>query len=182
MKRTILFALMIPLLLTGCAGRAETEWSLWQASLTGREITFSAEITVSAGETRQTFRGTAADDGETCVFTVTSPESIAGVTCRCTAGEDTLEYDGAILSLGTAEEDSAAPCAACPILTDALRRGRLLYLGREPNCTTAALEGKNGETVTLWRREGIPVYAEIARDGRTTLRLGLENWSTKEKE
>ena len=53
MKRTVLFALMMTLLFSGCAGQRqdENEWRSWQEGLArAEEIACTGEITARIGE------------------------------------------------------------------------------------------------------------------------------------
>lgn len=182
MKRTLLFALTIPLLLTGCAAQQVTkDWETWRKDLQGAEhLCFEAEVTAEWPDSAFTYKAKVETDAEETAVTLTAPATVAGVICRSRGEGDTLEYDGAILSLDALRTKTAAPCAAAPLLLDALRRGRTLWTARTEDGSSAALENADGDTVTVWRgADGSPVYAEIAKDGAVILTLRLAHWQTE---
>ena len=181
-KRPILFALMMTLLLAGCAGRREAEeLSRWRGSLRGREIAFTGEIESLAGE--ETFRFTAAvtaRDGAVSL-TVESPETIRGVSVTTDDAGRTLRYGELTLDLTPGRPEALSPCVAPALLLGAVGKGQVLWTGREATGPTAALTLTGAETVSLWRDEaGTPLYAEIARDGKTEITIRISDWNTKE--
>ena len=184
MKRTVLFALMMTLLFSGCAGQRqdENEWRSWQEGLArAEEIACTGEITARIGEEQVTFTAEIRRAAGETALTVTAPETIRGVTARTRDGAGALEYDGLILELSALREDALPPCAAGDLLLRGLTGGQLLWTSRSGETRSAAFAGRDGETVTLWRDgTGAPVYAEIARGGSPELSLRLSNWQTKE--
>ena len=181
--KTFLTALMMTLLLTGCAGKEETrQFEIWRETVAGaEEITFSARITAELEDTAAVYGGRVRATPTQTAVTVTLPETIQGVTFRISGTGRTLEYDGLLLEL-TPERDDLSPAAAPEVLLRAIREGSVLYTGREGERLTAALEAPGGETVTLWRtQEDIPVYAEIGRDNTTELKLQISEWKIEEQ-
>ena len=184
MKRTILLALTITLLLPGCAGAKQTpqDFTRWQQTLSAAsEICFSARITGQWSQGTASFSADVVRTGEDTAVTVTAPETIAGISFHSAGGSGTLEYDGVILELAPGVTDTLSPCAAAGILLEALTRGNLIYAGAEQEYLTASIAAPGGETVTVWRTEGdVPVYAEIGNGETTELTLSLEGWEIKE--
>ncbi len=181
--KPFLTALMMTLLLTGCAGKEETrQFEIWRETVAGaEEITFSARITAELEDTATVYAGRVRATPTQTAVTVTLPETIQGVTFRVSGTGRTLEYDGLLLEL-TPERDDLSPAAAPEVLLRAIREGSVLYTGREGERLTAALEAPGGETVTLWRtQEEIPVYAEIGRDNTTELKLQISEWNIEEQ-
>ena len=181
MKRTLWFALTIPLLLTGCAAQRDAkEWEEWRDAASAAEhISFTAEITAEWQDAALTYTSEVSADREETVVTLTAPDTVAGVVCRSRGSECTLEYDGAVMLLDALRNKTAAPCAAAPLLLTALREGRTLWTAHAEDCRTAALENADGDTVTVWRgADGCPVYAEIARDGTVILTLRISRWQS----
>ena len=85
MKRTALFALMMTLLFSGCAGQRqdENEWRSWQESLArAEEIACTGEITARIEEEQVTFTAEIRRAAGETALTVTAPEAIRGVTAR----------------------------------------------------------------------------------------------------
>ncbi|MBQ3275729.1 MAG: hypothetical protein IJH47_01555 [Oscillospiraceae bacterium] len=184
MKRTIAFALTIPLLLTGCAARRqdENEWKAWQGDLArAEEITFTAGIVSRGGTEEVSFTAEVRRGEGRTALTVTAPETIRGVTAVTEGASPRLEYDGLILELCPLDDDAIPPCAAGDLLIRGVSEGWLLWTGRSGERRTAAFQGPGGETVTLWREEdGAPVCAEIARGENPELTVYISNWQIKE--
>ena len=89
MKRTILFALMIPLLLTGCGARRDTEnWKAFAETVeTAERISFHAEITAHWEDSSASFGADVARAGGETHITLTAPETVSGITIRAKDGE-----------------------------------------------------------------------------------------------
>jgi len=181
MKRTALFALMISLLLGGCARGAEDEALIRQRQESWRdgEIAFSVSVMSQTETTAFSYRADCLyAAGETQV-TLTAPESIAGVRFRTDGEDSALDYDGAELLLGEPRSD-LAPAMAVPVMIEALTEGYLRRSWREENHLVAELETDDEQTVTLWLADGCPVRAEIAVDGYMAARLEISQWKQKE--
>ena len=97
-----------------------------------------------------------------------------------TDGEETLEFDGLILSFSPVAE-GAAPCSGGIVLLEALADGYLSGWGRAGEYQTREILSPGGETVSVWfTKDDEPVYAEIRRGESTRLTLRLEHWEIKE--
>ena len=156
MKRTILFALMIPLLLTGCGARRDAEnWKAFAETVeTAERISFHAEITAHWEDSSASFGA-----------------DVARVRAR--DSETAVEFDGVILSLDAGRSETLSPCGAPQRMLAALTQGTMEYCVS----SSAAFTGPDGESATLWRDEaGALTGAEIARDGRKILTLEITDW------
>ena len=111
MKRTILFALMIPLLLTGCGARRDTEnWKAFAETVeTAERISFHAEITAHWEDSSASFGADVARAGGETHITLTAPETVSGITVRAKDGETAVEFDGVILSLDAGRSETLSP-------------------------------------------------------------------------
>ena len=175
MKRTILFALMIPLLLTGCGARRDAEnWKAFaEAVETAERISFHAEITAHWETSSASFGADIAREGGETLITLTAPETVSGITVRAKDGETAVEFDGVILSLDSGRNETLSPCGAPQRMLAALTHGAMEYSA----ASSASFAGPDGESVTLWRDEtGALTGAEIARDGRKFLTLEITEW------
>ena len=175
MKRTVLFALMIPLLLTGCGARRNAErWKSFAEAVEAAEhIAFHAEITALWEDAAASFAADVERTKDETAITLTAPETVSGITVRAKDGAASVEFDGVILSLDAGRSERLSPCGAPHRLLAALADGILEY------CTadSAAFTGADGEIVTLRRDEtGALTGAEITRDGRTVLTLEITEW------
>ena len=176
MKRTILFALMIPLLLTGCGARRDAEnWKAFAKAVeTAERISFHAEITAHWEDSSASFGADIVrEGGETCI-TLTAPETVSGISVRAKGGETTVEFDGVILSLDAGRSETLSPCGAPQRMLAALTQGAMEYCAS----SSAVFTAPDGESVTLWRDEtGALTGAEIARDGQKVLTLEITAWT-----
>ena len=176
MKRTILFALMIPLLLTGCGARRDAEnWKAFaEAVETAERISFHAEITAHWEGTSALFGADIARKGGETRITLTAPETVSGISVHAKDGETTVEFDGVILSLDAGQSETLSPCGAPQRMLAALTQGAMEYCA----ASSASFTAPDGESVTLWRDEtGALTGAEIARDGRKVLTLEITDWT-----
>ena len=129
MKRTILFALMIPLLLTGCGARRDTEnWKAFAETVeTAERISFHAEITAHWEDSSASFGADVARAGGETHITLTAPETVSGITVRAKDGETAVEFDGVILSLDAGRSETLSPCGAPQRMLAALTQGTMEY-------------------------------------------------------
>ena len=175
MKRTILFALMIPLLLTGCGARRDAEnWKAFAETVeTAERISFHAEITAHWEDSSASFGADVARAGGETHITLTAPETVSGIVVRAKDGETAVEFDGVILSLDAGRSETLSPCGAPQRMLAALTQGTMEYCAS----SSAAFAGPDGESATLWRDEtGALTGAEITRDGRKILTLEITDW------
>ena len=175
MKRTVLFALMIPLLLTGCGARRNTEQWLGFArrvEQAGR-ISFHAEITAQWDTVSAVFGADVVRESGETIITLTAPETVSGITVRAKGTEASVEFDGVILSLDAGRSETLSPCGAPQRMLAALTGGVLEYASVD----SASFSGADGESVTLRRDDtGALSGAEFVRDGRTVLTLEITEW------
>lgn len=175
MKRTILFALMIPLLLTGCGAQRDAEnWKAFAAAVeTAERISFHAEIAAHWEESSVSFGADVAHEGGETRITLTAPETVSGISVRAKDGETTVEFDGVILSLDAGRSETLSPCGAPQRMLAALTQGAMEYCA----VSSASFTAPDGESVTLWRDEtGALTGAEIARNGQKVLTLEITEW------
>ncbi len=185
MRRWLLPALMIPLLLTGC-GKSVPERKLEELRKTlaaAEEIALTAEITAELGEEvfACTLGCTAA--GERVVVEVTAPESVAGVRAVLTPDGATLEYE--TLSLGVGQDSPLSPIGALPRLLSALRGASVLRSWTEwaEEKTLFVREYWLSEDMTLrvWFDAAtlLPAHAEFIAGGRAALRCDILSFTWK---
>ena len=185
MRRFLMPALMISLLLTGCgAGGAEERLKAQREKLSAaEEITFTADITADLGSEVFDCTLDCAWTPEELTVQVSAPESITGVCTRFRDGEAVLEFGDVSLGVGTAGEEGLSPVSAVPLLTDALRSGFLRRVWRERDGERELLAAEiyvtDAAALTMWfdAETLTPLHGEFYRDGRMILRCEIRDFT-----
>lgn len=186
--------LMMTLLLAGCAGREQDSPEQLANVIRGEYLSmagWTGQVEVTAHYENQIYPFTLdvewRREGET-VLTVIAPELIAGITARIRAGETTLEYDGAGLSIGALDETGLTPIAALPALMEQMGTGyiaqcdwqqegeeRLLYL----QCRDPERPEGEGTGYELWLDPDSHALmrAEVSVDGSVRLELVFSDFT-----
>ena len=92
--------LIVLLFLGGCSGKQEEleRAMTLRAKLLASECSFDAKITADYGDKLYVFAMTCQGDSRgNLTFTVTEPESIAGITGNISSGEGKLTFDDTVL-------------------------------------------------------------------------------------
>ena len=175
-------ALALLPLLAGCGPtRDAREFEAWRARIAAAEkITFDAAITAHWEDAATTFTVRVEHRGGETMAEITAPEPIAGIAFHRSSETDWLVFDDLILDLDAGHINAVAPCEAPARLLAAILDGMPRSFGRDGDGSIVALEGQDGENVTLWRSpDGTPYRAEIERGGVTELTMKIENWDPK---
>ena len=187
MRRFLIPALMISLLLTGCGnGGAERKLRTQQEKAAGAaELSFTAEITAELSE--EVFSCTLActADAEGVTAELLAPESLAGIRARVGNGETRLEYENLALSMGTAGLEHISPVSAAPLLAEALRSGflRRCWTEKDGERTLIAAEiyVTDDAELSLWfdGETMAPVHGEFYQNGSMVLRCEIRDFILK---
>ena len=185
MRRWLLPALMITLLLTGCGGsQPERRLEKLREDLgAAQTVTLAADITASLEN--EVFscavRCTAKPDSAT--VELTAPETVAGLRA-VTDGEGTrIEYDGVSLGVGSTLDGRISPAGALPQLLTALRTGSVLRSWTEREGERQSLVAEfyvtDDTTLAVWLdAEALtPRSAEFRRDGAVVLRCEIRDFT-----
>ena len=185
MRRFLLPALMISLLLTGCgAGDAEERLKAQrEAFAAAEEITFSAEVTADLGGEIFVCSVDCTYTPKTMTVEITAPESVAGVRTSIEDGKTVLEYGGLSLGVGADAAGGLSPVGGLRLLTEALRGGFLQRCWTETDgereLIAAELFVDDDTALTVWYTEAdvIPVHCEFSRGGQVLLRCELREFT-----
>ena len=187
MRRFLLPALMISLLLCGCAngaeGRLKAQRTVFAAA---EELSFTTDMTLLTDS--EVFECTLSciSRGGTLRIEVTAPENLVGIRVRIEDGEAALEYGEISLGVGSAGQSGITPVSAVPLLTEALRGGFLRRCWTERDgareLLAAELYVTDDAVLTVWfdAETVSPIHAEFARDGRTVLRCEIRDFTMTE--
>lgn len=178
MKRTGVIFLLV-LFLSGCAD-ASSElnrgMALRSKLLKAGSVSFSADITADYGDKVHTFSMDCAGDAQGNVtFTVTAPETIAGITGKIADGDGSLTFDDTALHFDLMTDDLLSPVSAPWILLKTLRSGYLTAAGMEEDQLRLTIDDSYEDDalqLDIWLDGGdLPARAEILHDGRNILSL-----------
>lgn len=186
MRRFLLPALMISLLLTGCGGAAGAQRKIAEQNqklAAAEELSFTVDVTANlGGEVFDCTLACLAGAEETTVELL-APESVAGIRARVGADGVALEYEDLSLGVGTAGLDTVTPISAAPLLVLALRSGFLQRCWTERDgereLLVAQVYVNDDAALTLWY-DGetlAPLHGEFSRDGTVLLRCEIRDFT-----
>lgn len=170
--------------LTGCSGAAkeiERGMALRSKLLKATSCTFDAEITADYGDKLYQFSMACQGDAQgNITFTVTAPETIAGITGKIAQSEGQLTFDDAALQFDLMADGQVTPVSAPWILLKTLRSGCLTAAGVEGDLLRLTIDDSYEDDalrLDIWLdAENIPVRGEILYDGRRILSLSVTNF------
>lgn len=178
-------------LLTGCAGTETAQPS--QKALNFRTAlmdaggcSFTAEVAADYGSRVYTFTLDCdyTVDGE-AHLTVTSPETISGISATVSADGAQVEFDGASLDFGQMANGYVAPMAVPWLLGNCWLREYISNAGSDGELERITyLQGYNEAELTLdtWLdAEGTPVRCEVSWDGTRCLTVTLSDFQLNPK-
>ena len=172
-------------LLTGCSGRRnELERAMeLRAKLLGCvECSFDAAITADYGDEIHTFgmRCTGDHKGD-LRFTVTAPETIAGITGSFEGEKGLLTFDEFALEFPRLTDDQITPVSGPWILLKTLLGGYVTACGMDgENLMVTIHDSYEDDALTLdiWLDGGNrPVRGEILYENRRIVTMDIENFS-----
>ncbi len=181
MKRWVSI-LMVIFLLTGCSGEAEPDGLLQlRQQLQTAQCSFSAVVTADYGDKTYSFSMDCESDGKgNLSFTVTEPESIAGISGKIEKGEGALVFDDVALAFELLTDDQLSPISAPWILIKTLRSGFLRSSGQDGAFIRATLMDSyeaDALMVDVWLEDDRkPVQAEILWKDRRILTIEVKDF------
>lgn len=184
MRKAMLFALMLTLLLTACGGEEERDpASELQAAYAGlAAATLEADITCHYDDETRTYTMLCDYTPGSSTVTVLAPEDLAGISATVAEGELTLSYEDVSLDAGSYSAAAVSPVAALPKLMAAAAGGYLTEqseetVGERPCLRLAFDLSEEEETLyTTWfdRETLLPLQSEISVDGAVVFEVA---WS-----
>ena len=171
------------LLLSGCTGkRDELDRAMkLRASLLGcLGCSFDVTVTADYGDEIHEFAMNCEADGRGNVsFTVTQPESIAGITGEISSGEGKLTFDDTVLQFPLLADDQVTPVSGPWILMKTLLGGYLTAANQEDDLLHLTIDDSYEDDalqMEIWLNgEDMPVCGEILYDGRRIVTMTVEN-------
>lgn len=177
--------LCVLLMLVGCSGnQGEMERAMnLRARLLGCDrCSFDATVTADYGDKLYTFGMSCSGGNDGAVeFTVTQPETIAGVGGSIDGSGGKLTYDDTVLVFELLADGQISPVSGPWLmmktllggyLTDSVQEGELLHLDIDDSYEDDALH------LDIWLdQEDTPVRAEINYDGRRIVTVEVSNFT-----
>lgn len=178
MKRLFLMVVCM-LLLAGCKGNGAMNdaLALRSAILQAQRCSFSVVITADYGDMVYTFHMDCESDNQgNVMFTVTKPDTIAGITGKISADGGALTFDDTALAIPMLTDDLITPVSAPWILLRTLRGG---YISSCADGRITIDDSYADDALTLditLDEEDKPVLAEIYWKNRRILTLEVNSF------
>ena len=176
--------LVLILLLGGCSGRQEEleRAMTLRAKLLASECSVDVKITADYGDKLYVFAMTCQGDSRgNLTFTVTEPESIAGITGVISQDGGKLTFDDTALAFPLMADDQLTPVSAPWILLKTLRGGYLTSANMEEELLHLTIDDRYEEDslqLDIWLDgQNLPVQSDILYDGRRILTVQVSNFT-----
>lgn len=174
MRKALLFAPMLMLLLTACGGEEKDLAADIQQQYAAVEAAdMEADITCHYDDEVRAYTLLCTYTPEESTITVLAPANLAGISATVADGEVALSYDDISLDAGTYSAAAVSPVAALPNLMRAAASGGLVEQSEETvgerQCLrlSYALPDEDGTAYATWfdRETLLPLRSEISVDG-----------------
>ena len=176
--------LIVLLFLGGCSGKQEEleRAMTLRAKLLASECSFDAKITADYGDKLYVFAMACQGDSRgNLTFTVTEPESIAGITGILSQDGGRLTFDDTALAFPLMADDQLTPVSAPWIFLKTLRGGYLTSANTEEELLHLTIDDSYEEDalqLDIWLDgQNLPLQADILYDGRRILTVQVSNFT-----
>jgi len=178
--------LLILCFLIGCSGGEkdlERAMALRSRLLKAASCSFDAVVTADYGDKTYSFSmACQADPQGDLSFTVTAPETIAGITGTVGSGGGKLTFDETALQFDLMADGQVTPVSAPWIFLKTLRGGYLTSAGMEGELLRLSIDDSYSEDalhLDIWLDGAdTPVRGEVLYDGRRILSVAVANFTT----
>ena len=177
--RKLVLPLMISLvILCGCADSGEESFMQFMQQVSAaNEIGFDALVRAEYSDKTAEFKLGYTQDENGAVVEVKEPELIAGIKARVSEDGTQLEYDGAVLDIGTFAGSELSPMSALPLLAKTMREGHIDIVWTEDDMLVARIIPSDDFTVTLWLSPELePLNAEITYREKSVVFIEISDW------
>lgn len=181
--KTLAVLVVLVGLLSGCGGRPgemEAGLALRSRLLQGQGCSFQAAITADYGDKLYDFAMDCQGDGEGNLnFTVTKPETIAGITGKIQQQLGRLTFDEAALQFDPMADGQLSPVSGPWVFLKTLRSGCITSACTEEGQIRLSMDDSFQEEalhLDIWLEEEFPVRSEIRYGNRRILTLAIENF------
>lgn len=172
--------------LSGCSGASkeiERGMALRSKILKASECSFDAAITADYGDKLYSFSmACQADTQGNLTFTVTAPETLAGISGRVGSDGGKLTFDDTALQFDLMADGQVTPVSAPWVFLKTLRSGCLTSAGTEDGVLRLSIDDSYADDalhLDIWLDgEDLPARAEILYGGRRILSVSVANFTT----
>ena len=184
-KKVVLWFILICVLLTGCGGGGDPlkpAMELRSRLLAAEEYTFDTQITADYGDELYTFDLSCyVDNAGNVDFTVSAPETIAGITGTVSPQGGKLTFDDIALAFELLADGRFSPVSAPWVLVHTLRSGYILSCAELENGTMVSIDDSyenNALNLSVWLdSDNLPTGAEVFWQGRRILSMTVKNFN-----
>ena len=174
-----LLPLMISLvLLCGCADTGEESFNQFVGNVSEAEsISFNADVRAEYSDKTAEFTLRYTQNADSADVEITQPETVAGIKAHIAGDALSLEYDGAMLDIGSFGDTALSPMSALPLLVQSVSDAHIDITWREDDMIAARLVPSEDMNVTLWLSdELVPLNAEISYKEQTVIFIDISDW------
>lgn len=145
MRKCLICVLMTTLLLAGCGKAGVSEAEELALTIRGEYLAMDgcaarAAITADYGQRVYRYELAVAVSGEETVLTLSSPETVAGLSARLDGEESLLEFDGVSVETGPLDGNGLTPVSAVPALLEAAKSGYITACALEEDGTVLRVD------------------------------------------
>lgn len=178
MKRVLPFILCL-ILLCGCADDGKGQFADFVKIVSSAEnISFSANVSAQYDDKTAEFTLAYEQTKDGASISVVEPELLSGIKANLSGESLSLEYDGAMLDIGTLDDAELSPMSSLPLIVRAMREGHLEISWVEDNMIAARVIPADDYVVTLWIDSNLtPCSAEISYKENTVVSVEISDWS-----
>ena len=191
MRKALLFALMLTLLLTACGGEEKKDpAAALQAEYAAvASADMEADITCHYDNEVRQYTLLCAYTPESSLVTVLAPEDLAGISAEVKAGELILRYDDISLDAVSYSAAAVSPVAVLPSLMEAAAAGYGTEVSEESlnerQCLRMScdLSEDLGTVYTTWfdQETLLPLRSEVCVDGTVVYEVVWNRFAVTEK-
>lgn len=183
MKRLILLV-MVVVLLAGCtSGDTQMDRALaLRAKLQQSSVIFDVKIVADYGDKTYTFAlACEADKVGNMKFSVTQPQSIAGITGTVSKGTGKLTFDDRVLAFDILADKLISPVSGPWVMMQTLRGGYLTSCAKEGQMLRLTIDDSYEEKalhMDIWLdQDDLPVQCDVFWNGRRLLSMEVTNFT-----
>ena len=192
MRKALLFAPMLMLLLTACGGGAEKELAAdLQAQYAAvEEAVMEADITCHYEDEVRTYTMLCAYSPLSSTITVLAPANLAGISATVADGQLQLSYEDVSLDAGSYSAAAISPVAALPNLMSAAASGYITEQSEEElngrSCLRLAcdLPDDDSTVYATWfdQETLLPLHSEISSGGEVVFEVAWTRFEVSNRQ